>query len=931
MIKAFIFPYLYCLLLGSSWAVCFKKKFAESLAPAFMLHIILVLLSGMLFHKLSIGIWGGVILSILVIIISIKRAQKVKCSVDYKWKSDIVIFSIFYILCFLINIEKRFLFWDEYTHWGMFVKEALRLDALYVESEMIFWHKDYISATALFEVIICSIIGRFSEASVFFAIQLFTFSMIFQIFSFIPECKKDTSLIYKKQTDKLKRFIFIIAFIIIPIIFKDPPSKFYHSIVPDVALGVSLFYCCLISLQNYHKNYQMIIISLSLLVLILIKPSGVLLLPIFVLFYIIKEPLQSRVEQGHPVDKNSKLPKEISTCFTGLLQVLNYFLKFIFLNIRTAVCRASFILMLSLPSLFILYLWNIFVANNIPDNFHELLFNGRQSYSSLPTILNSFFENPIEYIIELDSGIGKKLLKALFVEDIILYGAYIPLVMIIYNINFMLQKKKFFHKNILPMNRFIFLVSIMYAIQIYILYVIVFPKARALVLGSYERYATSFIIFTFLLTIITYIYSDIWKEKIHNHHIFIIIVLCFFLLDGKSFSHTVSGISGLDKNYISSARDAALKIYDISNAEGDIFIINRKSNDTDFMRIKFYLSPMIVNGGSFGKPINRNDTWSKEIAPEKLLKEIKLHDYLYIGFIDKYFVDRYYAIFENPSVIKNNSIFKIIDGDNNLIRLSEFIEMNKDDASLRLLKAAKNGWEQELRQAIADGADIEYTDRRGNTPFMLASYYGNRKLAQILLKNGANINAVDHNMETVLMKSVKSQKTSTAKFLITQKADCNIKNRNGLSAISFSSMRSNKSMINILLNNGADIKDAWFSASWNGRIDIVKFLFNKKMIDINAHDNKGWTALMHAAFHGRENIVKFLITKGVILNSVDNVGETALMKAVINDNLKTVQLLLDAGADVNITRNDGVSVLKLANDRGNDRIINLIKTQFSSQ
>ena len=55
MIKAFIFPYLYCLLLGSSWAVCFKKKFAESLAPAFMLHIILVLLSGMLFHKLSIA------------------------------------------------------------------------------------------------------------------------------------------------------------------------------------------------------------------------------------------------------------------------------------------------------------------------------------------------------------------------------------------------------------------------------------------------------------------------------------------------------------------------------------------------------------------------------------------------------------------------------------------------------------------------------------------------------------------------------------------------------------------------------------------------------------------------------------------------------------------------------------------------------------
>ena len=55
----FIGPLLYSFVLGMAWSVCFNKKFINSLAPAYMLHIIFVLISGLLFNTLSIGIWGG--------------------------------------------------------------------------------------------------------------------------------------------------------------------------------------------------------------------------------------------------------------------------------------------------------------------------------------------------------------------------------------------------------------------------------------------------------------------------------------------------------------------------------------------------------------------------------------------------------------------------------------------------------------------------------------------------------------------------------------------------------------------------------------------------------------------------------------------------------------------------------------------------------
>ena len=77
MIPAFVLPFIYSVILGTAWSLTFKKKFYSSLAPAYLAHIIIVLISGLLFKKLSIGIYLGIIIATLALILSIIKDKKV--------------------------------------------------------------------------------------------------------------------------------------------------------------------------------------------------------------------------------------------------------------------------------------------------------------------------------------------------------------------------------------------------------------------------------------------------------------------------------------------------------------------------------------------------------------------------------------------------------------------------------------------------------------------------------------------------------------------------------------------------------------------------------------------------------------------------------------------------------------------------------------
>ena len=74
----YLILFLYCVVVAVAYGSVFKKKFSESLAPAFFIHIFIMLFSAMLFHRISLGIAIGIVLACGIIIYKIVIAFREK-------------------------------------------------------------------------------------------------------------------------------------------------------------------------------------------------------------------------------------------------------------------------------------------------------------------------------------------------------------------------------------------------------------------------------------------------------------------------------------------------------------------------------------------------------------------------------------------------------------------------------------------------------------------------------------------------------------------------------------------------------------------------------------------------------------------------------------------------------------------------------------
>ncbi|KAL8898972.1 MAG: hypothetical protein Q9207_006433 [Kuettlingeria erythrocarpa] len=106
------------------------------------------------------------------------------------------------------------------------------------------------------------------------------------------------------------------------------------------------------------------------------------------------------------------------------------------------------------------------------------------------------------------------------------------------------------------------------------------------------------------------------------------------------------------------------------------------------------------------------------------------------------------------------------------------------------------------------------------------------------------------------------------------------------------------------------------TAAAEGQVDTIERLLEeypqmlecKDPLHLNQIPDPGCSMLLTAARHGRLEVMKFLIAKGVNVNA--NIqGETALMMAALGGYLESVQYLLGAGGDANARWATDVSIL----------------------
>lgn len=282
--------------------------------------------------------------------------------------------------------------------------------------------------------------------------------------------------------------------------------------------------------------------------------------------------------------------------------------------------------------------------------------------------------------------------------------------------------------------------------------------------------------------------------------------------------------------------------------------------------------------------------------------------------------------------------------------------------------ACEKGIERMARLFIQHGADINSCNTRRETALGWACVNGHLAVAKLLVEEGAAVNTRDIDGETPLFWAARNCDQQIARLLIDKGADVNVRNTEGNTPFFYAATANNGdrwprkvyktksihdrpalgepvSFCEFLLDQGADIhainNDGYTPlaiSAESGHNSAVVSLLISKGANVNSRDNKGQTALSHAAWRAPEaytkllldngagplaglskhaNVCVLLIENGADPNTGDQIGSPPLLRAALHGHVHMCRLLLQNGADPNAKNMIKESPLHIAARRGN--------------
>ena len=230
---------------------------------------------------------------------------------------------------------------------------------------------------------------------------------------------------------------------------------------------------------------------------------------------------------------------------------------------------------------------------------------------------------------------------------------------------------------------------------------------------------------------------------------------------------------------------------------------------------------------------------------------------------------------------------------------------------------------------VGQGADLNAEDAQKRTPLICAALNGQVEVARNLLHLGAVPDVRDSSGTTPLHAAVINDHLDVAKVLTAHGSDTNAQSMDGSTPMVLATSNSNFPMMDLLLQRGAQVENLGERglsplevASRGGHTAAVQWLLMRgaKVNPRNA------CPLVEAIFANQPHIVRILQDAGADINATNRLGYTALGAAVKQGNINVVQRLLNAGTDVSIHRmslGDGTP-LQMAAFRGDETLVSLL-------
>ena len=206
-----------------------------------------------------------------------------------------------------------------------------------------------------------------------------------------------------------------------------------------------------------------------------------------------------------------------------------------------------------------------------------------------------------------------------------------------------------------------------------------------------------------------------------------------------------------------------------------------------------------------------------------------------------------------------------------------------------------------IKFAVSKGINIDLGDANGNTGFYLACLSGNIQIAKFLKEQGANINILNTGGFHPIHGAVHNGRIDTIEKLIEWGVEVDKKSTNGYTPLQY------------------------YSQLKNAKLDVVKYLHSKGA-DFNCTFGQYADTLLHTAVVGNnQEILLYLLDKGMDINATLNIGHTPLLTACELNNLEIVKILINNGVDLHKTANKGETAMQYACGYGSVELVKYLE------
>ncbi|MGL5350480.1 MAG: hypothetical protein ACRDA0_07965 [Cetobacterium sp.] len=592
-----VFIFLTLFLTMSLTAYILDLKIEEALPISNFIIIIVLYFSGILFLNLNIGLIALGILTLGVLVKFFKDKKNKKT--NFFTKIGLIYFCVIFLFSILFPYNREFVSWDEFSHWGLVVKNMYTLNSFGNLKEATTLFKGYPPAMSIFQYFFIKLSGTYRENLAFSAMIFFNLSLF--------------SLLLKN----IKNLIEAILLSVLIIGFSSFISLgVYSTIYIDLSLGFLSAYILFINFKNEVTNKISIVnLSLALFILPLMKSSGTFL-GVMILILILLDLSEEEI------------------------QIKEKFLK------------ASILVLFIIAGK---YSWDIYTK--LTSDFTGA-WGGMKNFT-LTKILNFWLiASGEKYQFEVKSNFINALSEKRF--DIFLINYYkvsmlsISLIVIFISILIYLcfEKNRKLKRSLLYVN----FIGLIYIFSLLNLYIYTFSEYEAVRLASFERYLN-----TYLVLISTFLFYVIINEVNKFNKKILKVFLLFIIIIGLKIQYKNIKLEFFKKIKRIEFNENLKRV--INKNDKLYFICQASNGYEYWVaRYEYTPAHMIENWSwSIGEKYSAEDVWTQNITLDQFEENLKKATYVYLYKIDEKFIEKYGDIFKEKNLrISTGDIFKIV-------------------------------------------------------------------------------------------------------------------------------------------------------------------------------------------------------------------------------------------------------------------------------